>query len=195
MKLNLGCGPTRKCGYTGVDYRRIRKVDCVDIVCDLNITPWPWADNSIEAIYTAHCLEHLENPITAFREMHRVLKVGGEITIVVPHSQSVLAYSRTHLTRFSTIWFYSWIQSWRGCQGDFEDDPQLFSGRISWRFFSPTVYFREPYPFWFKVFFHAIRIFSLPLEKLLNLHPVMLFAWEKLSIFGPDELVFEARKI
>ena len=46
----------------------------------------PFDDASQDAIYSSHCYEHIADHIGALRDWHRVLKVGGYIVIVVPHS-------------------------------------------------------------------------------------------------------------
>lgn len=44
----------------------------------------PFADNSQDAVYSSHCLEHIPDHIKAIQEWHRVVKVGGHIITVVP---------------------------------------------------------------------------------------------------------------
>jgi SAM-dependent methyltransferase len=45
----------------------------------------PFADHTQDAVFASHCLEHIEDYRNAFREWHRVLKIGGFIVIAVPH--------------------------------------------------------------------------------------------------------------
>jgi SAM-dependent methyltransferase len=45
----------------------------------------PFPDESQDAIYTSHCLEHISDYKRAIREWFRVLKPGGHLVIVVPH--------------------------------------------------------------------------------------------------------------
>ena len=42
-------------------------------------------DNSVDAVYSSHCLERIRNSTHAIREWRRVLKVGGFLIIAVPH--------------------------------------------------------------------------------------------------------------
>ncbi len=56
LKLNLGAGKVKKEGYLSVDSRQL---DQTDLVCDLFVVPWPWADNSIDALYASHLVEHI----------------------------------------------------------------------------------------------------------------------------------------
>lgn len=53
-----------------------------DIVGDIH--QLPFEDNSKEAIICLAVLEHVENPIQAMNEMHRVLKPGGKLLLYVP---------------------------------------------------------------------------------------------------------------
>jgi SAM-dependent methyltransferase len=45
----------------------------------------PFDDESQDAVYSSHCLEHLDDPRIALREWHRVTKIGGFVVIAVPH--------------------------------------------------------------------------------------------------------------
>lgn len=45
----------------------------------------PFEDESQDAVFSSHCLEHIEDYKGALREWHRVLRVGGFMLISVPH--------------------------------------------------------------------------------------------------------------
>lgn len=45
----------------------------------------PFPDESQDAVYTSHVLEHIPNWEVALQEWFRVLKIGGFLIIVVPH--------------------------------------------------------------------------------------------------------------
>ena len=64
-----------------------------DAVVDLSKFPWPWADDSIDAIYSSHLLEHLPDTLATMRECHRILKVGGTMEAVVPFAATITYFS------------------------------------------------------------------------------------------------------
>lgn len=81
VMLNLGCGFLKKPGWINVD-----KFDnCEpDLVWDLEETPYPWEDNSVDMIEIVHALEHLREWYPAFCEMVRILKPLGTLLVRVP---------------------------------------------------------------------------------------------------------------
>jgi SAM-dependent methyltransferase len=112
-KLDLGCGPNKQPGYYGVD-----SIDFVgvDLVFDLT-QPWPWADGSIEQVFSSHFYEHLTNPqrVHVLNELGRVLKTGGTATIIAPHWSNACAYGDpTHQWPPVTEWAaLYWNAAWR----------------------------------------------------------------------------------
>lgn len=45
----------------------------------------PFPDQSQDAVYSSHCLEHIPDSKAAIAEWYRVLRVGGYIVVAVPH--------------------------------------------------------------------------------------------------------------
>lgn len=45
----------------------------------------PFNDETQDYIYSSHCLEHIQDWVTAIQEWYRVTKLGGHIVTVVPH--------------------------------------------------------------------------------------------------------------
>lgn len=86
MKLNLGCGPSKKEGYWNVDRRASAHPDQV---WDLEQLPWPWETSSVDEIFMSHVLEHLGADHKVFfgiiTELYRVMKPEGKVVIKVPH--------------------------------------------------------------------------------------------------------------
>ena len=86
MKLNLGCGFNKMDGWVNVD-----KFDACspDLVWDLEQTPWPFEDNSVDEVLLNHSLEHLGADADCFlaiiQELYRVCHGGAVVQINVPH--------------------------------------------------------------------------------------------------------------
>src|SRR5579862_4367521 len=90
-KLNLGSGMFPKAGFINLDYRS----DCgADVVHNLNVFPYPFAENSLTHIEADHLLEHLQQPFAVMREIHRMLEPGGTVTIRVPHFSRGFAHPK-----------------------------------------------------------------------------------------------------
>lgn len=83
QRLILGPGPRweKKNGDTFVD---IRPFPNVDVVHDLNITPWPFADRSFLHVSAVHVVEHLNSLLSFMDEAWRVLSPGGSLYIETP---------------------------------------------------------------------------------------------------------------
>lgn len=81
MKLNLGAGTVRVEGHVSVDLYAD-----ADIVADIS-KPLPFDNESIDAIYTSHAIEHLtfREYETFKREVDRILKPGATLEIRCPN--------------------------------------------------------------------------------------------------------------
>lgn len=128
LKLDLGCGPNKKAGFTGVDSLSFPGVD---VVSDLR-SRWPFEDNSVDEAYASHCLEHFTamERIHFFNQLYRVLKPGAKTTIITPHWSSCRAYGDpTHkwppVSEFA--WFYL-SKVWRGGNAPHTDSANLEGG-------------------------------------------------------------------
>ena len=86
MKLNLGCGMNRRDGWLNVDSSPACNPD---LVCDLETTPWPWPDSSVDEMLFNHSLEHMGQATSVFlaivKEIYRVGSDGARIAINAPH--------------------------------------------------------------------------------------------------------------
>lgn len=89
IRLDIGCGSNKNPGFVGID---MLDLPGVDIIHDLEETPWPLPDESVIMATASHVLEHI-NPhkgvfINVMNEIWRVLKPGGQFAFVVPHASS-----------------------------------------------------------------------------------------------------------
>lgn len=107
LKLNIGCGFNKLDGYLNVD----GFPDCApDLVWDLEKTPWPFEDDSVDEIYANHVLEHLGQATQTFfaivKEIYRVVRHDGEVRIAVPHPlHNSFMTDPTHVRRFTADTF------------------------------------------------------------------------------------------
>src|SRR3989338_2817986 len=90
--LDGGCGQRKLPGATGMDKS---KISGVNIVHDVNKTPWPLEDNSFDIVLFNQSLEHIEDVSSALEEARRVLKVRGRLVIQVPYFLSFYVFSPT----------------------------------------------------------------------------------------------------
>lgn len=88
LRLDLGCGQSKQPDHFGVD---IAKCDGVDLVWDLfNQFPYPVEDGTVESIFTSHFFEHIPGKLRPkfMDECYRMLRVGGQMTVIVPYYSS-----------------------------------------------------------------------------------------------------------
>lgn len=98
--LNLGAGKVRIPNSINVDL--VNVPGYTDLVHDLDETPYPFKNNSVDEIHLYHVLEHLKDPLKKIEEMHRILKVGGTLYLRVPHFSSLGAFTDlTHIRPFA----------------------------------------------------------------------------------------------
>lgn len=101
--LNLGCGRKPRAGAVNLD--RTRRVG-PDVVHDLNVCPWPFADDTFEQVYAMDVIEHLDDVPATMEELHRICRHRATIEIAVPHFSSANAFSDpTHRHFFSHATF------------------------------------------------------------------------------------------
>ncbi len=112
--LDLGCGKKKTPNSIGVDISE--KYDA-DVVHDLNRYPYPFEDESARHVILDNVLEHLNEPLKALEEIHRVLHQGGTVKVVVPYFRSAwAAMDPTHKTFFSVQTFHYFDRRHEYCQ-------------------------------------------------------------------------------
>src|SRR3989339_1317786 len=97
-KLNLGCGNDIKQGWVNLDSA---KLPGVNVVRNIEELPLPFGDGEFDEILANDILEHVEY-VPVLKDIHRILKKGGKLTIRVPHFTSKTNFiDPTHKKRFS----------------------------------------------------------------------------------------------
>ncbi|MBI2048130.1 MAG: methyltransferase domain-containing protein [Parcubacteria group bacterium] len=97
--LHLGCGNSKLSGAIGID---MIKFPSVDIVHNLDRTPWPLEENSIDIFFAHSVLGHLTSIVDFMNEVQRVGKNGSRIIISAPYFRSVDAFSDPTMKHFFT---------------------------------------------------------------------------------------------
>jgi ubiquinone/menaquinone biosynthesis C-methylase UbiE len=127
VAIELGCGQTKQIveffeqnlNITPTKIIGVDIVNCegVDVVHDLTKFPYPFKDESADAIYTCHFQEHLDGDerMKFFNECYRILKPGGKMRHIHPYYKSVRAVQDpTHKwPPISENSYFYWDKSWR----------------------------------------------------------------------------------
>jgi len=101
MKIELGGGDLpRGDGFLNVDAK-----DIADIQCDFDIHPWPFADESIDEVYSSHCIEHVKSGTGFFREIARICRVGALVEIRCPdlNSEMIMVEGHRHIFTITCV--------------------------------------------------------------------------------------------
>jgi ubiquinone/menaquinone biosynthesis C-methylase UbiE len=83
-------------GNTGLDHATLGDVNKL-----------PFSDASFDVITCRMVVEHLEQPVAALKEFHRVLKPGGRVAIFTPN----LLHYFGAIARVTPQWFHRWFNS------------------------------------------------------------------------------------
>jgi SAM-dependent methyltransferase len=116
-ELLIGCGNNRekriKHGDIKADWQALTRLDIdpdckPDVLHDLNVTPYPFDDNTFDEIHAYHVLEHFGTQgdwrgfLAQFSEFWRILKPGGLFCGLVPAWDSPWAWGDPGHTRIIT---------------------------------------------------------------------------------------------
>ena len=97
--LNLGCGARPYEGAVNLD---IADIPGVDVVHDLDIAQWPFADCSFDQVAAFDVFEHVDKPLLFMAEAHRVLVEHGLLWIHTNYWRSMGSYRDPTHKRFCT---------------------------------------------------------------------------------------------
>jgi predicted SAM-dependent methyltransferase len=96
--LNLGCGNRKIGGALNVD--RVSSVS-PDVVCDLDVRPWPFANERFDQIEAFDIIEHCADVVATMEEIYRLAAPGALVRITVPHFSCANTYlDPTHRHQF-----------------------------------------------------------------------------------------------
>ena len=105
IRVELGCGTTKREGVIGVDRLPLPGVD---IVADMEQGLPFFESDSVDAIYSDHFFEHIGNFELLIREIHRVLKKEGTLFLRVPHFSNPYYYSDPTHRRFFGLYTFDY---------------------------------------------------------------------------------------
>src|SRR5260370_38883627 len=80
--LDVGCGLNKTPGAIGIDSNPKTHAD---VIHDLGVVPYPFADNEFDEIVCLHVIEHVPDVMAFVAELHRITKPGGRMKFVTPH--------------------------------------------------------------------------------------------------------------
>ena len=136
--MNIDIGGQNCRDDQGGKWKIVDLHDGADFKLNLETDKFPFSDQSVDNIYSSHCIEHIEpNKLRdVFAEMQRVLKPGGKVRIIVPSfRKGVFFYffcpwvlrrplmprlnSNTPDTKMSRLssWFYTEVSKANGTPG------------------------------------------------------------------------------
>jgi SAM-dependent methyltransferase len=95
LKIDLGCGSAKREGFIGLDSV---VGPGVDHVLDLTRDRFPFDDDTVDHVFSAHFLEHITAPNHVFQEIARVCRDGARIEVWTPYAFSNDAFVYGHLT-------------------------------------------------------------------------------------------------
>lgn len=111
LKLNLGCGENYRPDYVNCDVLPHVKADRY---FDLNQFPYPFEDGCADEIWMDNVLEHLDDVVGVMGELHRLLRPGGRLRLLVPYAKSDWAYQDpTHKHFFTEQTMLYFCEGWR----------------------------------------------------------------------------------
>lgn len=93
-RVDLGCGTAKRPGFIGLD---LFELPGVDHVIDLTADPFPFEDDSVDEVFSAHFLEHIDEPNHVFEEIGRVCRDGARIEVWTPYAWTNEAFLYGHL--------------------------------------------------------------------------------------------------
>lgn len=103
MKIELGGGKKVRDGWINLDYYS----KTADIKLDLRTCPkLPFHDQSIEKVFSSHCIEHIENNHFEYllKELYRITKKGALIRFSCPDTDLFYkAYGEKDESKFTWI--------------------------------------------------------------------------------------------
>jgi SAM-dependent methyltransferase len=104
--LELGCGRVKHPDAIGID--RV-PLPGVDVVHDLNRSPYPFGDNTFDEVHATHIIEHLDSILGVMEEIYRISRPNARVVIITPHHSDAISWQdpthKWHLNSYSFSYF------------------------------------------------------------------------------------------
>jgi len=101
--IDLGCGPAKTPGAVGFDHH---PYPGVDVVGDLDGTPWPFPDNGFDRVICSHVIEHVADPAAFLAEIHRIARPSAAVEVTTPHFSAQNSWNDpTHRWHYGAFWY------------------------------------------------------------------------------------------
>ncbi len=183
--LELGCGNRKRvAGSIGIDQL---DYPCVDIVGDLMTVVNAFPSASVDRVTSHHVFEHLPDLEGTLLALARVLKIGGQLEIVVPHFSNPYYYSdATHKSFFGLYTF-----AYFAANSPFKRQVPTYQRELHFELVRVDLGFKSPPPFYVR---YGIK---RALGYLFNLNNAMREFYEEnlCYLFPCYELRYELRRI
>jgi len=153
--LDVGCGTHKIPGAIGID---VDNCSDADVLHDLNVFPYPFEDNEFDKVICKQVMEHLEKPLDALREIHRISKPGATVIIEVPHFSCFYAFCSLHHKRFFS---YFSLDTFIKKYGLFTIEKKLITFHRAHRRWGLALIFNR-----FPLFYERFWVFICPAEHI-----------------------------
>ncbi len=105
--LDVGCGWNKTPGAIGIDANPKAHAD---VIHDLGVLPYPFANDEFDEIVCRHVAEHVPDVMAFVTELFRITRPGGRIKITTPHySNPDWPTDPTHRNHFNSYSFNCFV--------------------------------------------------------------------------------------
>ena len=105
--LDVGCGSNKYEGAIGLDNN---PRTAADVIHDLGVVPYPFADDEFDFVISRHAVEHIPDVMAFITELYRITKNRGRIKLITPHyTNPDWATDLTHRNHFNSYSFNTFI--------------------------------------------------------------------------------------
>ena len=177
--LDIGCGARKVPGAFGVD---IVGLPGVDLVQDLEATPYSLPDDCADEIHLNHVLEHFQNPVPVLEEVWRLARPNATVLIRTPHYSGIYAWKDpTHRRAFSSESFHYFGEN----AYSYYTHARFHVVHVRLKYFMEEALWPWPHRLWGRL-----------VQRVLDRHPTLGERFLCYLVGGIDEIqvMLEARK-